>query len=143
MPGTPDREVAVVVALRVVVAVLVEEHRGGGRGGGLLAEVVGVGLAVGGSKEQEAAPADVARGGMGDGEGEGRGHRRVHRVAAVPERPRPHLRGQGALRDHHAPPGADHLGGAGERRDGEGKGDEQQGGTASLQGSLPGGWVGS
>ena len=123
---------AVVVAVGVIVAVFVEEHRGGGGGGCFLAEVVGLGLTVGGAQEQEPAPPDVSRARVGDREGEGRGHRGVHRAASVVERAHPHFRGQSTLRNHHAPAGPDHLSGARERGNGKSKGDKQ-GSAASLQ----------
>ena len=109
-------QVAVVVPVGVVVAVLVQEHLGMGSRGCYLAEVVGVRLAVFRAEQEESAPADVARGGVGDGQGERGGDRGIHRAAAVGERPAADLRGQRDLAHHHALAGAHGLSGPGPER---------------------------
>ena len=74
-----------------------------------LAEVEGRGGAVGGAVDDEAAAADVAGGGMGDGQREGGGDRAVDGVAALAHHLPADLRGDVALRHHHRPAGARRL----------------------------------
>ena len=109
------------VPVGVVVAVLVQEHLGVGSRRCYLAEVVGVRLAVFRAEQQEPAPADVARGGVGDGQGERGGHGRVHGRPAGFQDERPHPRGGGTLGHHHAALGAFGVIGGRPRRRGRGQ----------------------
>ena len=118
-PRDADRQMAVVVPVLVVDAVF-QEHRRAGAGGRRLPEVVRHGRTRRRPVEEEAAPADIAGGGMGHREREGGGHRGVDRVAAVPERLDPHLGRHEVLGGHHPVAGPrGHGRGGGETRGGE------------------------
>ena len=108
----PHREMGVVVQHPVVLAVH-QEHGGRRARRGGLAEVVCGRLARGGAVDEEAAPADVAGGGVGHREREGGGDGGVDGVPALAHHLRPDRRGEGVLRDDHRPPGAYRLGAAG------------------------------
>ncbi len=81
--GHSDRFVAEKAHARNHVALGVKIHVGGGLGGGFLAIVEEVDLAVGPAKEQEAASADVAGLGKHYGKGEADCDCRVYGVAAL------------------------------------------------------------
>ena len=80
-------------AVALPVGVEVHVARGGQRGA--LAEIDESGAAVGEADQHEAAAADVARAGMGDGERESHRDRRIDGVAAVLENLQPGLRWRG------------------------------------------------
>ena len=95
-----DREMALVVRLLVVLAVLQEHRRVRARRPDF-AEVVGNGLTLRRPIEEEAAAADVAGGRVSDGERERGGHRRVHGRAARGQHQRTCVRGKLVRRHHH------------------------------------------
>src|SRR3990172_5416799 len=98
--GDPDREVARVVTIGGVGAVTEGHGRAGARGG-RLGEVVDDRLAPRRAVEEEAAPADVARGRPDDRQREGGRHRGIDRVSARPEHLDAHLGGERVLGDDH------------------------------------------
>ena len=123
-----DRNMAVVVARRVVGAPDQEHLRRRGGGGGL-AEVVGGRRPVRRAVDEKPAAADVAGGRQGHREREGRRDRRVDRGAAGPQHREPDLRRHAVRGDHHAVASARRLRACSEARDDErdatGRGDRR------------------
>ena len=92
------------------VAVLVEIHVAGSGEGGAFAEVDEGGAAVGETDEHEAAAAEIAGAGVGDGEGKAHRCGRIDGVAAGLQNGHAGVGGVRFAGDHHGLAGADRLG---------------------------------
>ncbi len=122
-----------VLSGRRVLACFVEPHFGMRAGRCRFPEVVRICTPLVRLINQEPAAADVAGLGVGHRQGEGGGHRGIDGVAAGEQHLGAHIRGNGALGNHHAMLGS--MGGAGPyRRLADKRQEEQQPAQSGLCG---------